>query len=369
MSPYSLGISLYNWFDTFAHDSFRKKFARIYSTSQLNAAKCNYPNWKTLTKEQKKEIVAYWGIKHPVKSDFMTHEIMLNVKGVFDVKYVPEKIFRVYLDPAFGDRKLLPAWSDKNYFDRFQPILHFPHTFVRNVNGYFLDRDYNPISKKEARRIILDNLPLIIKPSLISGEGKNIRLISNEKDADDIFSLYSKDYLLQEVVMQCEELKKMSPRCVNTFRLITAMVNGKPEHLTSHLLCNTTDVIAGNTAPAVPGEGVVLIKVDDEGRLSDTGYYENAKMLQTIPSGFTFGGLQIPSFKETVALALEAHKSMPMLGFIGWDITIDENSKPVFIEWNLLGFEIYHTQLTNGPLFGEYSDYFAGIAKKLIKQK
>ena len=54
MSPYSLGISLYNWFDTFAHDSFRKKFARIYSTSQLNAAKCNYPNWKTLTKEQKK---------------------------------------------------------------------------------------------------------------------------------------------------------------------------------------------------------------------------------------------------------------------------------------------------------------------------
>ena len=33
--------------------------------------------------------------------------------------------------------------------------------------------------------------------------------------------------------------------------------------MTSHLLCNTTDVIAGNTAPAVLGEGVVLIKVEE----------------------------------------------------------------------------------------------------------
>ena len=369
MSPYSFGINLYNWFETFAHDSFRRKYARIYSTGQLNAAKRNYPNWKTLTKEQKNEIAAYWGLRHPVKSDFMTHEIMLNVKGEFDVRYVPEKVFRVYLDPTFSDRKLLPAWSDKNFFDRFQPILHFPHTYVRNVNGYFLDCDYNIISRDEAKKIILEHLPLIIKPSLISGEGKNIRLISNEKDADGIFSLYSKDYLLQEVVIQCDELKQMSPRCVNTFRVITAMVNGEPKHLTSHLLCNTTDVLAGNTAPAVPGEGVVLIKVDEEGRLSDTGYYENAKQLQTLPSGFTFGGLQIPSFKEVVNLALEAHKSIPMLGLIGWDITVDENDKPVFIEWNLLGFEIYHTQLTNGPLFGKYSDCFAGMARNLIKRK
>ncbi|MDO4948670.1 MAG: sugar-transfer associated ATP-grasp domain-containing protein [Bacteroidales bacterium] len=292
---------------------------------------------------------------------------MLNVKGEFDVRYCPEKIFRLYLDPALADRKLVRAWNDKNYYNIFQPALPLPHAYVRNVNGYFLDHDYQPISKEKAKNIIVANLPVIIKPSLISGEGKNLKLISNKEEADAVFEQYEKDYIVQKLVIQCDELKKMSPRCVNTFRIITAMVDGEPEQLTGHLLCNTTDSVAGNAAPKVPGTGVVLIKTDDDGRLSDTGYYENAKTLQTLPSGFTFGGLQIPSFKEAVKTALEAHKSMPMFGFIGWDITINETAKPIVIEWNLGGIEIYHSQLTNGPLFGQYSDYFAEMARKLIR--
>lgn len=360
---------LYELFDTFAHDYFRKWFSRWYSTRQLNDAKVNYENWKSLTKKQKKEIAEFWGLKHPVKSDFMTHEIMMNVKGEFDVRYVPEKIYRLYLDPALGDRKLLWAWDDKNYFERHQPSLPFPHAYVRNVNGYFLDHDYSPITEEEAKKIIVANLPVIIKPTLYSGEGKNLRLISDEKEFESVFQLYKKDYIVQKLIVQCDELKKMSPRSVNCFRIVTAMVKGEPKRLTTQLLCNTTDSVAVNAVPKTSGTGVIVIKMDENGILSDGGYYENAKKLQTLPSGFAFGGMQIPAFKEALNLALEAHKSMPMLGFIGWDVTIDENNKPVFIEWNLRGVEIYHSQLTNGPLFGQYSDYFAEMARKMIKGK
>ena len=97
--------------------------------------------------------------------------------------------------------------------------------------------------------------------------------------------------------------------------------------------------------------------------------FENAKKIQTMPNGFTFGGTKIPSYRKAISLALKAHESMPMLGIIGWDITIDSNNKPVFIEWNLRGIGMYHSQLTMGPLFGPYSDYFAEIAKKMIKGK
>ena len=148
-------------------------------------------------------------------------------------------------------------------------------------------------------------------------------------------------------------------------RVVTAIVNGKAELMSSMLLTNTTDVIACNRNTA-PGVGVVLIGIDDEGRLADTGYFENAKPIRTLPNGFTFGGVQVPSYKEAATLALEAHESMPMLGIIGWDITIDKNNKPVFIEWNLRGIGMYHSKLTMGPLFGQYSDYFAEIARKMI---
>lgn len=366
--------NMYQQFETFAHDCFRKKLSKDTSFQRLKEARSIYHNWTPLTDNQKKEIAAYWGLKHPAKSDFITHEIMMNVKGDYDVRYCSEKIFRVYLDPALGNRNLIWAWDDKNYFDRFQPGIPFPHTFVRNVNGYFLDHDYNPVSMEEAKKIILANLPLIIKPALLcggglkTGEGKGVKLITCEKEAEEIFSSYKKNYLLQEVVEQCDELKKMSPRSVNTFRLVTAMVKGEPKLLTSHLLCNTTDAVASNTNLG-PGEGVVIIATDHDGKLYDTGYFENSQKIKTLPSGFTFGQLQIPSYNEMVNLALEAQKSMPMLGIIGWDVTIDINNKPVFIEWNLHGIEIYHSQLSNGPIFGEYSDCFAEMAKKIMSRR
>jgi len=359
---------LYDWFDAFAHDTFRKRNSRLYSTRQLNDAKCNYPDWKPLTKVQKKEIAEFWGLKNPVKSDFYTHEIMLNVKGDFDVRYVPEKIFRLYLDPALGDRKLLLAWDDKNYFDLHQTQVPFPHTYIRNVNGYFLDHDYRPVTTDEAQKIILEHLPILIKPALISGEGRNIKILSTPQEVEETMAHSPKNYLCQKLIVQCDELKNLGPHSASSMRIVTAMVNGEPKMLTSHILCNTTDAVAVNTNRG-PGEGVFIIGINDEtGRLVDTGYYENAKKLQTLPSGFTFGGLQIPAYREAVDIALEAHKSMPMFGFIGWDVTIDENHRPVFFEWNLRGIEIYHSQLSMEPLFGPYSGYFAELTKEIINR-
>ena len=368
MSFVSFGYKFYDYFDTFACDTFRKKMSKKYSLIQFNNAKQNFSEWKTLTKVQKKEITEFWGMKHPTEIDFYFHEIMLNVKGEYDVRYVPEKIYKVYLDPGQVSRKLIRAWDDKNYFERHQPSLPFPYTCVRNVDGWFLDHDYRPINKDEAKSIMIENLPLIVKPSFLSGEGKNLRLVSDEKAVDEVFSNYDKDYLAQRVIKQCDIFERTNPHSVNAMRVVTAIVNGEAQLLSSMLLTNTTDVIACNVNTA-PGVGVVCIGIDDDGKMYNTGYYENAKPLQTLPNGLTFGGLQIPSYKEAIQLALEAHNSMPMLGIIGWDITIDKDNKPLFIEWNSRAIGMYHSQLTTGPLFGQYTDYFADMAKEMIRQR
>ena len=350
---------LFHGVTSFVHNySITQWYNKNYTIKYYNDAVCANGNWKSLSKAQKKEIAEFWGIRHPDKFDFIIHEIMMNVNGDYDVRYCPENTFRLYLD----DRMELKPWTDKNYYDRHQPELSFPHTYVRNVNGCFLDHDYHLISKDEARKIIVKNLPLIVKPSIDSGEGKNIRLISNEAEADELFTQYHKDYLLQELIVQCDMLKQLSPGSVSSVRLITAMINGKPKVLKQHLLCSWTDSIAVN-AHAAPGEGVFVIRIDDDGKLFDTGYFGNAKKIHTLPSGISFSGMMIPSYKEAVDLALKAHANMPMMEFVGWDFTIDENNRPVFIEWNQRGIEIYNSQLSQGPLFGEYTDYFAEMAR------
>ncbi len=368
MSFYSLGFRFTNWFETSVHDIFRKKWTKNYSVEQFNDAKANFTEWKTLTKEQKREIAEFWGIKHPSEYDYYTHEIMLNVKGNFDVRYLPEKIHKVYLDPSQVKNRLTVSWEDKNYFDRYQPNLSLPYTFVRNVDGYLLDHDYHPIAKEEAKKIMLEKLPLIVKPSIESGEGKNLILVSDANGVEEVFAAYNKDYLAQEVVEQCDLFKRTNPYSVNVMRIVTAIVNGEAKLMSGMLLTNTTDVIACNKNKG-PGEGVVCIGIDDEGKFLDTGYYENAKALTVLPNGLKFGGLEVPSYKEAVNLAVEAHNSMPMFGLVGWDITIDKDNRPLIIEWNLHANGIYHSQLTTGPLFGEYSDYFAEQAKEMMKQR
>lgn len=357
-------LKIYETIDQTVHRCYSRWVARVYSMGQLNGAMRHCDHWKKLSRQQKHAVAAFWGLRHPAKTDFFTHEIMWNVKGEFDVRYCPESVFRL----CFDDNHLYKVWTDKNYYDRYQPALPLPHTVVRNVGGHLLDHDYHRISREEALTVMTQHLPLIVKPSLDSGSGKNVRLISNEAEAAAVFRQYDRNYLVQVLIVQCDELKRMSPHSVCTMRLVTAMKDGEPVLLKSHLLCNTTDTIAVNNNIG-PGEGVVIVRIDEEGRLDETGYYENAKSLQVLPSGFRFGGLQIPSFKEAVNMALEAHESMPMLEFIGWDITIDETGRPVVIEWNQRGIEIYHSQLSQGPLFGPDTDYFAEIARRQINNK
>lgn len=356
----------YGQLDTAIHNYFRKKISKSFSEETKRGVTKHY-GWKPLSKEQKNEIAMFWGLKNPKESDFYIHQAMLNVKGEFDVRYCPQIIFRRYLDPLLGDRKLTFAWDDKNYFDRHQPSLPLPYTLVRNINGYYLDHDYKPITIDEAHKIIASNLPVIIKPSLVSGHGRGVELVSDVHEIGEINSKFEMNYCIQKQVVQCDELSMMSPRCVNVMRVVTAIIDGEPKLITSCLRCNTSDAIADNVTLG-EDQGMVVIGINDNGTLYDKGYYEDSKEIQKLPSGYVFGGLQIPSYEEAVNLAIEAHKSMPMFTFIGWDITIDENNRPLFFEWNLGGIGIYMYQIAAGPLFGKHTEYFAEMSKKIVNE-
>jgi hypothetical protein len=63
----------------------------------------------------------------------------------------------------------------------------------------------------------------------------------------------------------------------------------------------------------------------------------------------------IPNFDLIKEQLTKAHYRIPYIKMISWDIALDEENTPVFIECNYAGMIQIH-EATTGPLFGELMD-------------
>ena len=346
-------IQAYRKLDAFAHAVFSILFSKKYTRHYRMMYKENGIKLKKLTKQQKKEVRTCWGLKR-FCVDYSTHELYYSVTGEFDPRVCSEMLYRVKIDPLLNERKVNYAWDDKNYFDCFFPDVKFPFTLVRNIYGSFLDREYQLLKKDDVKEIVSSNLPVIIKPSQESGLSKNVEIIEEKDDIDKMLDRFHTNYIVQRVVEQCDEFKLFSPRSVNIMRIITVIIDGKPQFMSASLRANTENAIADNRITA-DGRGMLVIGINRNGTLKETGIYSCGVQMHSLPNGVVFSGFNIPSFEKAVQMALKAHERMPMLRAVGWDITIDKNYEPLIIEYNLKGMGIYLYQLANGPLFGEYT--------------
>ena len=61
--------------------------------------------------------------------------------------------------------------------------------------------------------------------------------------------------------------------------------------------------------------------------------------------------------------AKELHAQLPYFKLISWDLALDFDNEVVLIEFNIRWQEINSHQISNGPLFNEYTDsVLEGIA-------
>ena len=346
-------MNLYNKLDEFAHYIFRVNYVKKSVKHYKKMYSMNGIKIKKLSREQRQAVREFWKIRG--KMDYSTHQLYYSVTGIFDERICSEMIYRTKIDPMLNDRRMNFAWDDKNFFDRFLPEVEFPYTIVRNIHGTFMNHEYEPLSQKAAHDLICENLPLIIKPSISSGLSRGILLLDNADAVAEIMNNFKSNYIVQRLIRQCDEFKQFSPRSVNIMRLITVIINGEPQFMSGNLRANTENAIADNRITK-DGRGMVVIGIDSDGKLKRTGYYSCGERIQQLPNGLVFEGIEIPAYKEACQLVLNAHKKMPMFRAIGWDVTIDENYKPIVMEYNLKGMGIYYYQLANGPLFGEHTD-------------
>ena len=341
---------LYQQFDSKVHVLSRKMGAKASAKHYFTMLREHDIAIRTLSAEQKKKVRDVWGER--IKSDcYATHELVYSVTGRFDPYICPEMLFRTHIELKMNNFQMKYGFSEKNYFDLMFPDEPMPKTVLRNINGAFLNENYQPVNEKEIEAILGKYDKLIVKPSIENGFGKGVNLYQKEQ-YERISKEYKKDYLVQEVLTQHSSVAALNPSSINVVRVISLSVGGKVSPVNYALRCGATGAITDNFITE-DGRGMFVVGVQKDGTLKDEAFFSCGEKITMAPNGQTFAGIKLPNFEKALEMTTRIHEKLPHFGFVGFDICFDEDGEPRIMEFNIRGPGVLYYQYVNGPLFGE----------------
>lgn len=140
--------------------------------------------------------------------------------------------------------------------------------------------------------------------------------------------LRNNQFLVEEFITQHPELMRLSPKSVNTLRIITYF-DGTDVHVLAHAfkMGNGADLDnfgQGGIQTTVYDDGVALYGAFDK---------EGNKFLTHPQTGVDIVGFVVPMYAEALAMADEMARIVPEVPYIGWDIAIAPD-RPIVIEGN-----------------------------------
>ncbi len=300
------------------------------------------------------QVCPYWA-KFGVKPPLYWIKYYYQLNGTMDPRYIPDNIHVGHIIPHFDKDLYVRSMVDKNLHSLVFPGVKRPDTVYKHIDGYFANDDFTPISREEAFSRCLEPCRYIIKPTVDTGTGSDIAFFSGDQPRESIQALLagyeSIDYIVQKVVRQHPELAKFNPSSLNTIRMVTLFLNGKPHILSSILRIGA----AGNEVDNV-SKGGYQCTIRPDGTLEElayTHYTGKDEFVKETKDGLRFEGFAVPSWDKIYQTTLDLCTKLPHLKFIGWDLGVDENGEVVLIEFNC---QIGQNQATCGPTFGDLTD-------------
>lgn len=277
-----------------------------------------------------------------------------------DPRYIPDDLWFDRIIPHYNDLIFAKALQDKCLHNLLFPGLRRPETVVKNVAGVFYDDGLSLLTREEAAdRLLHTEGRVLVKPSVGSGQGHNIRFYDadalTEADAEEIFRLYGKNFIIQKKLDQHEALARLNPDSLNTVRVITFLHRDKVYTLSSILRVGGFGSEVDNTS-----QGGFQGSILPGGRLAPKGFThrnDRWEYIDAYPNGIRFADVTVP-FYDRVEEA--AHKNALRMGhfrILGWDFAVSPDGTPVLIEYNVIPGQ---NQESDGPTFGELTDEVLG---------
>lgn len=287
------------------------------------------------------------------------------MNGIESDHYMSMDLYYFYVLPALNKYDFKDAWLDKNIYSSLFPDARQPKSVVKNMNGlYFIDGKM--LSEDEAIRIVSSNTKLMImKPTIQTCNGEGVRQIKGNENmcvVKQLFDEYKRDFIIQEKAEQHEVLNQLNSSSLNTIRIFTY------RNLDREISCLDVFFVRFGEKDAIMDNvsaGGVLCPVSVDGLIEDDIYRFKKLKKGSLFKEKNLTNLIIPSFSDAKLLAISLHERLPYFDFVGWDIYIDSDGTPSFIEYNLVP-SCEGPQMIK-PLFGCFIDEVLQRASKVEK--
>lgn len=267
--------------------------------------------------------------------------------GLEDHRYLPEDLFYNLIEPALNHVDLTRAYADKNGYRGLFTDLRDPETVIKNIWGRYYNTAGQPLSQEEAIALLAEcPTDLLIKPSIESGGGRNVRFLEKGTDFQSLFNYYGRDFLIQKNLEQVEELSQIHASSLNTLRILTYRHEDSAAVLSTVVrfgrgTCRLDNQTAGGISCGL-----------QDGRLNSFGVDKYGGRYEFHPdSKRKFTGQIIPGAYAAEALACRLHDELDHFRLVSWDLAIGKDRLPYLIEMNLRYQEINFHQFNNGPVF------------------
>ena len=314
-----------------------------------------------LTNEQRKQIDEFYLKNYGKKIPYTWHRHFTAFTGNFDYRYFPELLYIPVFEKFMNYKKgFCQVLSDKNFLTILAKGIgvKMPETIVSKTAGMLRDANNEAITYDVFLSKINNAGDLFVKPSVGTSSGRGCFIINiidgidtySLKSIEEIYRELGEDFVIQERLKCHDSIRKIYPNSVNTFRIITYRWKNEIIHVPI-----TMRIGQGGSHLDNAHAGGMFIALDEDGTMHKTAFTEFKKEFTEHPdTHLVFDGYKIDLLPKVLDCAIKTHMSIPEIGSVHWDFTIDENGEPVLIEANVNGGGIWISEMAHGcGCFGE----------------
>lgn len=219
------------------------------------------------------------------------------------------------------------TFSTPEVYELFLDKAKFNQRFRKYINRGWL----TTVNKSwdEIVKFIIQYRDVIAKPLKDYGGHGVFRICTssdNYKYVLDILEqkiITGEQFIIEEIITNCEKLKNLAPGSLNTIRIVTVLDREKQLHILAALLRMGNGVALTDN---YHDGGMACVIDSEKSILKGDAYGMNCARYEVHPySHIKFDGFIIPHFDECISIIKEIVYYEPDARYVGWDLAIAQN--------------------------------------------
>jgi len=226
--------------------------------------------------------------------------------------------------------------------DAFPDIAYF-------ANGLFFTDSSVVVPRREVKDLVFAHTERVVFKLDGSRQGDGVHIFDRTSfDPELIRSLGNG--VIQKFIIQHPVFHAFASKAVATLRFTTVVDDAGRISIRA---CFLRIGRADDTHIVTDREVCVPVRLAT-GELGGEGYINDWSATEAHPdSGLRFAGITVPAFAQCKETVLGLHRKIPFARCVGWDLTVDADSRVQVMEWNGEHNDVKFSEATQGPCFSD----------------